>query len=118
MRRLERFKFLQLFGDGQPHDWFNTIFLGVKYLNVHQNKFEKLFKSALENGLVRRVYKAAQCKDDQYIIAERGEECLREEQIARGGNYEYYKKYDRSVHGQYGVDHFAPLPKGLTPSNN
>ena len=118
MYRLERFKILQLFGDGQPHDWFNTVFLGVKYLDVNQTEFERLFKRALENSLVRRVYKAAHWKDDNYIIAERGEECLRDEQIARGGDVEYYKKYDRSVHGKYGVDHFAPLPKSLTPIDN
>lgn len=118
MRRLERFRLLQLFGDGKPHDWFNTVFLGVTHLKVHQDEFESLFKRTLENGLVRRMYNKANWKDDDYILAPRGEGCLREEQIDRGGDYEYYKKYDRSIHGQYGVDHFAPLPKGLTSTNN
>ena len=97
MRRLERFKLLQLFGDGQPHNWFNTIFLGVQYFKVHQDEFERLFKRMLENNLLRRLYKKAHWKDDEYIIAERGEDCLRDEQIARGGDYEYYKKYDLYV---------------------
>ncbi len=118
MRRLERFKVLQLFGDGKPHNWFETIFLGVQYLKVHQNEFERLFRRTVENNLVRRVYKASSYKDDYYILAERGEQCFREEQIERGGDYSYYKNYDRSVHGKYGVDHFAPLPKNLVPTYN
>ena len=115
MRRLERFKILQLFADGKPHNWFENTFLGVKHLKVSQNEFERLFKRALENNLVRRVYSKVHYKDDEYIITDLGEECFRAEQIMRGGDYSFYKHYDRSVSGEYGVDHFAPLPKSLTP---
>lgn len=115
MRRLERFKILQLFADGKSHNWFENIFLGVKYLKVHQDEFESLFKRALENGIVCRTYDRAHWKDDNYKITTIGEECFRAEQIMRGGDYNFYKHYDRSVSGTYGVDHFAPLPKSLTP---
>jgi len=117
MRRLERFKFLQVFGDGNPHNWFEVIFLGVQFLKVKQDHFENLFKRALENNLIRRQFKNSTWNGDEYLITPRGDLCLREEQIARAGNYSYYKNYDRTVHGKWGVDHFAPLPKNMRQAN-
>lgn len=135
MTRIERFKFLQIFGDGNQHNWFQVVFLGVQFLKVHQTKFEKIFKKALSDGIIRRVDTTetllvkAQMEEHKvglfvgldwerydYVITMPGDECLRNEQIKRDGDVSYYKYYDRSVHGANGVDKYAPLPPGFRPS--
>lgn len=134
MKRVERFKFLQIFGDGKSHNWFEVIFLGVQFLKVHQTYFERLFKTALSYDLIRRVSTPAvelrlreganhttgiwigpSWMDYEYVISPRGDACLREEQIARDGDVPYYSQFDRTIDGQHGLDHFAPLPKGIKP---
>ena len=97
MNNIHHFKFLSLFGDGKPHGWFETIFLGVKYLKVHQYHFEKLFKKCLSYNLVYRLYERSNWKDDKYCITKRGDNSLRDEQIRRHGDYDYYKNFDRTI---------------------
>jgi hypothetical protein len=70
---------------------------------------ENMFKSLLEDGLIQRVeteaIKHSRTKDTYLIslreydlqITERGRECLGMEQIARDGDYSFYKKYDGSL---------------------
>lgn len=132
MTREERFKFLSIFGDGQPHDWFNVVFLGVQYLDVHQKTFEQFFRQALEDQLIQKVEtekvriekRFAENKNEglayiigweeySYKIDAKGDTCLRREQISREGDYSYYKDFDRSLTGSHGLDHFAPLPDYL-----
>lgn len=97
MSREQRFKFLSLFGDAKPYNWFRVVFFGVKYLKVSQAQFERwLQRSIVDDGLVKRVGKAANYKDDDYIITAKGDECLRNEQISRGGDYSYFKTFDRT----------------------
>lgn len=135
MTRIQRYKFLQIFGDGKPHSWYEVINLGVRLLKVHQYTFENdIFTKALSDGLIYRTDTpetlATKAKQEQhtsgyflgnnwtdydYTITPKGDECLRNEQIARDGDYSYYRNYDRTVHGKYGVDHFAPLPPGFKP---
>jgi len=126
MTREERYKFLQLFGDKKPHDWFNIVFLGVNFLKTDQKHFEDIFRKAVEIGLIDRVdnphtLKVKKEKDYvltkqhyNYQLTERGDECLRIEKVAREGNDYYYQNFDRSIEGKHGLDQFAPLPKGLT----
>jgi hypothetical protein len=103
---------------------------------MRQDKFEPhIFKQALADGIIQRVdsketiiihAQMAEHKSGLFVgpgwmqydykITGKGDECLRNEQIARDGDYSYYKKYDRTVHGKYGVDHFAPLPNGFKPT--
>ncbi len=97
MKPLEVFKFISLFGDGKPHGWFETIFLGVKYLKVHQYHFEKLFKTCLSYSLVYRLYERSDWKDDRYAITKKGDLHLRAEQIRRHGDTDYYTQFDRTV---------------------
>lgn len=137
MTRIQRYKFLQIFGDAKPHNWFEVIFLGCQHLKIRQVDFEpKIFKKALADGLIRQVdtdktilrksqalehkegiFIISQWQDFDYQITELGDECLRNEQIARDGDYTYYKKFDRTLHGQWGTDHFAPLPNGYHPAD-
>lgn len=97
MRPKEVFKFLSLFGDGVSHGWFETIFLGVNYLKVHQYYFEKVFKICLSYNLVYRLYERSNWKDDKYCITKKGDLHLRSEQIRRHGDHDYYSQFDRTV---------------------
>ena len=134
MKRLQRYKFLQIFGDGKPHNWFEIVFLGVQFLKIHQRDFERLFKTALAYDLIRPVstpaieLRLAEMKnytpgihlgpswmDYEFVISPRGDACLREEQIARDGDVSYYSSFDRTISGANGLDHFAPIHKGLKP---
>ena len=134
MKRIERYKFLQIFGDDKPHNWFEVVFLGVNFLKVHQFTFEKHMKQALADGLIRRVatpeilvilakmeehkkgfFVGPDWKQYDYRITPLGDECLRGEQISRAGDHDYYSNFDRSIDGKDGLDRFAPLPKGVKP---
>ncbi len=137
MTRIQRYKFLQIFGDALPHSYFEVIFLGCQHLKLKQKHFEpKIFKKALADGLIVQVhsdYTRSEAdlmeKHDSgffvgpdwtrfdYKITPKGDECLRNEQIARDGDYSYYRNFDRTLHGQWGTDHFAPLPNGYHPSD-
>lgn len=112
LKRLDRYKILQIFGDGNPHNWFEVINLGVRHLKLHQYKFEKLFKRCMEYNLIKREWRAYANKDDYYTITPKGDECLRGEAIARAGDVSYYKYFDRSIKGKWGLDKFAPIPNG------
>jgi hypothetical protein len=116
--RIQRYKLLQIFGDGKPHNWFEVIFFGVQFLKVRQSFFEKLFTRALEYGLLVRLGQASNTKDDNYQITAKGDECLRGEQMSRAGDPSYYKYFDRSIDGAFGLNHYAPLAKGLKKSDN
>jgi len=133
MTRTERFKFLQLVGDRKPHDWFNVIFLGVNHLKMKQSNFEKLFKKALSCGLIKKIDNrftlatknnslnskqgiaySLTWEQYDYILTDRGDACLREELLEREGESDYTRHFNRSTDGKYGLDRYAPLPKGLT----
>ncbi len=48
-------------------------------------------------------------KMDSFIITYKGDQCLRDEQITRHGDYLYYKNFDRTVDGKWGINKFKPL---------
>jgi hypothetical protein len=74
-----------------------------------QQVFERILYEAIEYGLVKRVenYRTRQLRlqptyqiskeDWDYQITQRGDECLRIEQIERAGDYSFYKKFDRTL---------------------
>lgn len=128
MRRLDRFKLLQLFGDGKDISYFSAVYLGVHYFKVSQTKFEKLLRQSLEDGLIKLVETPEIIKlkksEDYIIIKEmynyqltpRGDECLRCEQISRAGDVSYYKYFDRSVNGKHGAQKYSPMPTDKRPN--
>jgi hypothetical protein len=136
LTRQDRFSLLQLFADGKAHTWWETINLRVRFLKVHQFKFEALFQKSIEDGLIRReenpltlalrnhkptdgciVAYLVEKEDWNYIITEKGDNAFREEKIKRDGDTWFYKNYDRSVDGKFGVNKYAPLPKNLERIN-
>ena len=129
MKRLEQYNFVALFGDGKEHSWFEVINLGVRLFKVHQRDFErKFFKKGLEYGLIKQIptkevnrlqinkqnheegiFVGVDWRLFNFVITPKGDECLREEQIKRLGDYNYYKTFDRTVDGPNGVQKFAPI---------
>lgn len=121
-----RFRFLSIFGDGQQHPWVEVIQLGQYYVDpknvVSHRVVTRHLKRALEDGLISRLdndrtklerlngFYVLEPREFDYKITEKGDACIRAEQIARGGDYRYYKYYDRSVHGSWGADKFAKVP--------
>jgi len=127
MKRIHRYNLLSLFGDMKPKQYFLALQLATLHFanplnrssiwgserlakNVYMTDvIENMFKSLLEDGLIQRVeteaIKHSRTKDTYLIslreydlqITERGRECLGMEQIARDGDYSFYKKYDGSL---------------------
>jgi hypothetical protein len=123
MKRIHRYNLLSLFGDMKPKNYFIALQLATLHFSNPLNRsslwgnerlarnaymseeIEKMFKHLLEDGLIKRVeteaIKQARTKDTYLIslreydlqITERGEDCLRMEQIARAGEYNYYKNF-------------------------
>lgn len=112
MTRIHRYKFLGIFGDGKSHSWFEVVNLGVRHLRVHQTDFEKIFRTAIEYSWIRRDGRACHFQDDTFSILPLGDQCLREEQIARAGDPSYYKYFDRSIDGANGLNKYAPIQNG------
>lgn len=123
MKREVRFKFVSLFGDGQPHPPMEQIRFASVLFKVSLVEAQKLIFKGLHEGLIQwqdtdRIRKIRSTGDyvipwffHDLVISKKGDECLRMEQIARGGDYSYYKNYDRSIHGAHGVQKYAPGPK-------
>lgn len=118
-----RFKFVSLFGDGQPHPPMEQIRFSAVLFKVPLRQAEKIILNGLRDGFIEwaetdRIRNIKASGDYvipwfyyNLIISKKGDECLRMEQIARGGDYSYYKNYDRSIHGDHGVSKYAPTPK-------
>ncbi len=113
LKRLDRYFFLQTFGDGKPHTWNEVVWFCIVRRGQKPNQvFSFIQNTIINHRLVRRVGNYSEYKLDSYIITDKGDVCLRDEQIARHGDYTFYKNFDRTVHGKWGIDKFAPLPKG------
>lgn len=77
----------------------------------YQWEFERMFNKALADGLIKRVENARikamkleeffliEKEDYDYQITEKGDACLRAEQIQRDGDYSFYKNFDRTLDG-------------------
>jgi hypothetical protein len=127
MKRIHRYNLLSLFGDMKPKNYFIALQLSTLHFANPLNKssiwgserlpknaymstvIETMLKRLLEDGLIQRVETEAirhSRTKDTYLISlreydlqltERGRECLGMEQIARDGDYSFYKKYDGTL---------------------
>ena len=127
MKRIHRYNLLSLFGDLKSKPYVLALQLATLHFanplnrsslwgserlakNVYMTDvIEKMFKQLLEDGLIKRVeteaIKQSKTKDTYLIslreydlqLTERGRECLGAEQIARDGDYNFYKKYDGTL---------------------
>ena len=104
-------RLLALFGDKQPHSFFETLKLGTVLLQIHERKFEKIFKRRLlANNWVRRCGRSWSPQLDFYELTTKGDEFFRLVQIwriTRNGytddNVRHYRYFNRSTTGKYGV---------------
>jgi hypothetical protein len=112
LKRIDRYLLLQIFGDGKPHSWNEVVWFCIVRLNLKPKQISPFLQNAVINHqLIKRVGFTSDLKGDSFIITTKGDECLRDEQIARDGDYTYYKFFDRTVDGEWGVNKFAPIPK-------
>lgn len=107
----EVLRLLSLFGDAQPHSFFETVVLSRTLLKKDDKTIEKLFKRyLLENGWVRRCFKRGDPRLDDYQLTQKGDACFRAsqiERISRGKHKEedlrHYRLFNREKDGKYGV---------------
>ena len=134
MKRIHRYNLLSLFGDLKPKNYFIALQLATLHFanplnrsslwgserlakNAYMSeKIEGMFKQLLEDGLIKRVeteaIKQSRTKDTYLIslreydlqLTERGEECLRFEQIARSGDYNYYKNFKGTLNSAKAIN--------------
>jgi hypothetical protein len=127
MKRIHRYNLLSLFGDLKSKPYIIALQLATLHFanrlnraslwgserlarNVYMSEeIEKMFKQLLADELIKQVeteaIKHTKTKNTYLIslreydlqITERGEDCLRMEQIARDGSYDYYKKFDGTL---------------------
>lgn len=127
MKRIHRYNLLSLFGDMKPKQYIIALQLATLHFANPLNRtslwgserlarntymsteIEKMFKQLLEYGLIRRVetesIKQTKTKDTYLVslreydlqLTERGRECLGVEQIARNGDYGYYKNFQGTL---------------------
>jgi hypothetical protein len=127
MKRIKRFNLLSLFGDLKPKSYDISLQLAALHFANPLNRssiwgserlskdtymsveIEKMFKSLLEDGLIKRVENVRTRNirlEDSYQVSPRdfdlqltdkGRDCLSGEQIARAGDYSWYKRYDGSL---------------------
>ena len=124
MRRIQRFHVLSVFGDMKPHNYNDAIMIGSLHISNPANRmeiwpgqkiskniyasqvFEAMVKKLMEDGLLKRVetneIRMARLNKEYMIdardwniqITEKGRDCLGMEQIARSGDYSFYKNFD------------------------
>lgn len=108
---LDVLKLLGLFGDAQPHSFFETAVLGRVLLKKSDRAIEKVFKRyLLDNGWVRRCHNSWDPRLDNYQLTPKGDECFRAkkiEQLKRGKYKEedlrHYRLFNRAISGKYGA---------------
>ena len=95
----EIFRILQSIGDNQPHSANEIFFLGTSLLKTNTGRFNNLFRRAVLYNLIHGVddnfYRKA-FGDRNFQLTKKGDEALRTITIDQGGDYRYYKTYDRS----------------------
>lgn len=127
MRRIHRFNLLSLFGDMKPKQYIIALQLATLHFanplnraslwgseklarNAYMSEeIEKMFKRLFEDGLIRLVdteeIKQIRMRDTYLIslreydlqITDKGRDCLGMEQIARSGDYSFYKNFKGSI---------------------
>ena len=127
MKRIKRFNLLSLFGDLKPKSYDISLQLATLHFANPLNRstiwgseriakdtymsveIEKMFKKLLEDGLIKRVendrIKRIRLADSYQVsprdwdlqITQKGEDCLRGEQIARAGDYSYYHNFKGTI---------------------
>ena len=124
MRRIQRYHALAVLGDMKPHPYMQVIHVGTLHVSNPLNRseiwgseripktlyatdvFEAWVKELVDNSLVKYVEteKTKQVRlQPEYQIAKqdydlqltpKGRDCLAMEQIARDGDYTFYKNFD------------------------
>lgn len=127
MRRIQRYHLLSVLGDLQPHPYNQVIIIGSLHLanpanraeiwpgeklnnsQYYSNVFEEMLEKLMEDGLVKRVETARikqlrllysyqiDPRDWDLQLTEKGRDCLAMEQIAREGDYNYYKNFSGTL---------------------
>lgn len=127
IRRIQRYHVLSVFGDMKPHHYNDAVMIGSLHISnptnrmeiwpgqkIQKNKyasdmFEDMIKKLMEDGLLKRTetnYIKMLRLDLSYQIAPRdwdiqltpkGRDCLGMEQIARAGDYSFYKNFDGNI---------------------
>ena len=107
----EALRLLGLFGDAQPHSFFETAVLGRVLLKKSDRAIEKIFKRhLLDNGWILRLYSSWSPRLDYYQLTPKGDACFRASQIERlkrGKHKEedlrHYRLFNRETAGKYGA---------------
>lgn len=96
----EEFLVLTYYGDKKPHALHHQFTL-IKtiYKKITHTKFLKIMKKFNQDGIIA-CYGEDYCRTPflkrQHILSDKGDLMLREESIYRGGEFYYYKYFDRA----------------------
>ncbi len=127
MRRIQRYHSLAVLGDLKPHPYTQVIHIGALHISNPLNRteiwgservpktlyvtdvFELWLKQLINDGLIKFVetpkirwtrtqpeYQIAP-QDYDLQLTDKGRDCLAMEQIARDGDYSYYKNFQGTI---------------------
>jgi hypothetical protein len=127
MRRIQRYHSLAILGDLKPHPYNQVVHIGALHISNPTNRteiwgsekipktlyvtdvFETWLKRLINDGLVKFVeterirqmrlqpeYQVS-ARDYELQLTAKGRDCLAMEQIARDGDYSYYKTFDGTL---------------------
>jgi DNA-binding MarR family transcriptional regulator len=74
-------------------------YVGFSFFSRHRVQdveAKKIIKMFLKNGWLKREHKSMWFDRDYYTLTDRGDDCYRDEQIRRGGEYRYYHYVERT----------------------
>jgi hypothetical protein len=127
MRRIQRYHILSVLGDLKAHPYDQVIMIGSLHFanpinrselwpgeklssnQYYSNVFESMLKKLMEDGLIKRVendrirqlrlsnsYQISP-RDWDLQLTDKGQDCLRNEQMERAGDYDYYKNFQGTL---------------------
>ena len=127
MRRIQRYHSLAVLGDLKPHPYDQVVAIGSLHISNPVNRseiwgservpknlystdvFESWLKKLINDGLImfvetdhikelrtRKEYMISP-RDYQLQLTQKGRDCLAMEQIARSGDYSFYKNFDGTI---------------------
>ena len=84
------FILLSILGDGKVHTYREVEWM--YRVVIKDNLFKKSLSRLLEYFWIRRNFNRSKIELDSYTIGRKGDLALREEQIRRSGDYDYFKQ--------------------------
>jgi len=100
------FMMLAIFADGLAHTFYEISILAKALVGWDEKKSKEWMKKAIFNNWIKQMRREKHMWDARFKLMEKGDLKYREGAIKRGGDYSWFKYFDRTKES---AEKFMPL---------